>query len=231
VTDPDTRGPDTDDVRAARVAALEEELRRLRERATQIRAELADLRDTAESRVPPPAQWSQATVTTHDIELVLRTAPETEWTVASIREHLPDASEPQLRRRLLQLKKRGLVRTPARGRYVLVPLSSSEYRRARSPRPPLRERVLDVFLADEHRAWTKRTLATHLELPDRSIPYFHEMLARLQREHYVVQDNNGWLRPLPASARDAFSQRPDTEILGAAVPITRKRCRRTTQGR
>ncbi|GAB3161930.1 hypothetical protein GCM10027258_79900 [Amycolatopsis stemonae] len=117
-------GSETSDTRAAepaeeqergdadvesRVAALEDERRRLLARLADIRAELADLRTPRTWQIAPPAQWSQVRLSLEDVEAVLRSDPEAEWTFASLHQHFPDASDGQLRRQLGRLVKRGLV--------------------------------------------------------------------------------------------------------------------------
>ncbi|WP_370973690.1 hypothetical protein [Amycolatopsis sp. cg9] len=224
-------GSETSDTRAAepaeeqergdadvesRVAALEDERRRLLARLADIRAELADLRTPRTWQIAPPAQWSQVRLSLEDVEAVLRSDPEAEWTFASLHQHFPDASDGQLRRQLGRLVKRGLVLVPARGRYVLARLTPKQYREAHAPHVPLRQRVLDVVLVDEARPWKLTQLRAHLDPPP-PVESLRGVLAALMREHYVIRDPQGWYRVLPASARQALRQRGDTEIVGAVV--------------
>lgn len=231
MTDLDTR--ETADVRAERVNALEEERHRLRERLAVIRAELAELRASGEARkIKPPELWSQAEVDIDDVEAVLRQEPDTEWTIAKLGEHFPDASVGQLRRQIRRLVKRGIIRNPSHGRYVLAKMTAREYRRARGPRKMLRDRVLETFLANEVRAWTKRTLADHLGLvTSNQREHLGKVLGQLVDELYLTCDNNGWYLSLPAEVRNAVRQRGDTEVITRVTTTRTRPARRAARGR
>lgn len=215
--------PDGEDV-AGRISALEDERRRLLDRLATIRAELAGLRAPQTWQIAPPEQWSRVQVGVEDVEEVLRRDPAAEWTVTALHQHLPNASEGQLRRQLGRLVKRGLVLTPARGRYVLARLTPQQYRDARAPQVPLRQRLLDTFLAAEQRAWTRAELLDHLD-PPATAEYAGQVLTALVNEHYLTLDPKGWYRVLPATVRQALHGRDDTEIVGTVA--TRSTAART----
>lgn len=215
-----------------RIDELERERRHLLDRLQEVRQELAQLQaartsaSTPAVNLPPPSQWSQVTVSNDDIENVLRQAPETTWTVAEIRKHLPNASEAQIRSRLKRLTRRGLVQAPSRGRYVLAQLSPEQYRKARGPRKTVRERILDLIETAPTR--TRQDFLD--ELQDVHPETVRLELASMVRNHELTLDARGYYRPFPVDALKALVRRPDSQLEGLAAgpqPTTRTANRRT----